>query len=62
MEQVPNNMSTKAGTAGGTLLVVLVQIAPEEIVKTIVLAGLGAVVSFAVSVGMKWLWRKLRTK
>jgi hypothetical protein len=37
--------STKAGTIGGTLLVLLLHISSEELVKTALLAALGAVVS-----------------
>jgi hypothetical protein len=52
--------STRAGTAGGTLLVLL-QLMPGDIMKTMLLAFIGAVVSFGTSLLMKWLvkcWRK----
>ena len=52
----------KAGTAGGTLLVVLLQISSGEVLKTAVLAAVGAVVSFGVSLGMKWLVKQLKRK
>jgi drug/metabolite transporter (DMT)-like permease len=48
MEHVPPSISTRAGTAGGTLLVLL-NINGEEILKTVVMAAVGAAVSFAVS-------------
>ena len=50
---------TTAGTAGG-LLLVLVQVSSTEILKTAVLAAVGAFVSFSLSVGLKWLLQQLR--
>jgi hypothetical protein len=52
----PNN-TTKTGTIGGTLLTVFYNIRCEDIVKTIVLAGIGAVVSFVVSLLLKRLFK-----
>ena len=37
------------GTGGGTLLSVLAQLGMHDVLKTIVLAAIGAVVSFAVT-------------
>jgi mannitol-specific phosphotransferase system IIBC component len=51
---------TAAGTAGGTLLSVFATIESGDLTKTIVLATVGAVVSFGVSLGLKWLAKKLR--
>ena len=45
----------RAGTVGGTLVVVLVQITGGELVKTAVMAAVGAVVSFGVS----WLLQRV---
>ncbi|MDE3235500.1 MAG: hypothetical protein KGO81_06055 [Bacteroidota bacterium] len=50
---VENNHTTKAGTVGGTVLTILVNIGREDIVKTAVLAGIGAVVSFMVTLVLK---------
>ena len=53
----------KTGTAGGTLLVVLLQIGTGELLKTAVLAAVGATVSFTISLALKELarrWRKSR--
>jgi hypothetical protein len=50
--------TTRLTTAGGTLLV-LIQIRNEEILKAMVLAGVGALVSFSVSLLLKWLFRKI---
>jgi mannitol-specific phosphotransferase system IIBC component len=55
-----NNGGTVAGTAGGTLLTIFANIHSEDVVKTVVLACIGAVVSFTISVGMKWIAKKLR--
>ena len=54
------NTGTKAGTVGGTLLTLFANINKDDIFKTIVLAGIGAVVSFCVSYLLKkvFLWFK----
>jgi len=61
---LPNGASgdTVAGVACGTLLVVLVQIPAGDVVKTIVLAMIGAVVSFSATVCLKWLRRLIQKK
>ena len=46
---VPTNAATKAGTLGGTFLVLLLHISGEELMKTTLLAAVGAAVSFGVS-------------
>ncbi|MEI9912220.1 MAG: hypothetical protein WDO71_22760 [Bacteroidota bacterium] len=40
---------TKAGTFGGTLTILLANIHSEDVIKTMVMAMIGAVVSFIVS-------------
>jgi len=52
-----NNVQLSIGTGGGTLLSVLAQLGMHDIVKTAVLAAVGAVVSFAVS-WMLQRWRR----
>ena len=52
------DLSTRAGTAGGTLLVVLLQVSSGEVFKTALLAAVGAVVSFAVSYTLQRLIKK----
>ncbi|WP_394767332.1 hypothetical protein [Ferruginibacter sp.] len=47
--------TTKAGTVSGTLLTIFVNLQYEDILKTVLLAGIGAFVSFFVSVGLKYL-------
>lgn len=49
---------TRVGTAGGTLLVIILNINGGEIVKTAVLACVGAVVSFFVSIVLKWMVKR----
>jgi len=52
-----SNFGTKAGTIGGTLTGIFCNLHQEDIAKTIVLAGLGAIVSFLVSIAMKVIFR-----
>jgi hypothetical protein len=52
--------TTKAGTLGGTLLILLVKVNFSELVSTAVLAAVGASVSFAVSIGLKQLIKLVR--
>jgi len=52
--------ASKAGTAGGILTILLVNINSAEILKTVALATIGAVVSFAVSMLLKWMVRQVK--
>lgn len=56
------NVPTKAGTIGGTLLVLLLRITSEEVLKTAMLAAVGAVVSFGVSFLLNKLVKRRREK
>jgi hypothetical protein len=49
------NISLRIGTASGTLLSVVPNILSEDILKTTILAVVGAIVSFAVSLLLKGL-------
>jgi hypothetical protein len=51
---------TILGTVSGTALTVAVNIGSSDIIKTVVLAALGAVVSFSVSVLLKWLVKRFK--
>ena len=53
---------TKTGTIGGTLTIILANISSGDVLKTAVLAGIGAVVSFGMSLLMKMVvkWWKMR--
>lgn len=59
MKQVFDN-TTKTGTAGGTLLTIFANISSEDLVKTAILAGVGAVVSFSVTLFLKLLIKRSR--
>ncbi len=52
--------TTKAGTIGGTLLTLLANIDNEDLLKTAILAGVGALVSFSVTVSVKFLVKKIK--
>ena len=47
---------TILGTVSGTVLTVAMNIESSDILKTVVLAALGAVVSFVVTVALKRVW------
>jgi len=49
---------TLMGTAGGTFLSVLPNLHSEDVLKTIILAALGAIVSFVISMLLKYLIKK----
>ena len=55
-------MPTKAGTIGGTLFVLLLHITSEEVLKTALLAAMGASVSFFVSYVLNRIIKKRRVK
>ena len=52
-----SNTTLWTGTAAGTFLSVLPNLHSEDIVKTIILATVGAIVSFVVSILIKLLKR-----
>ena len=62
MDNNAQQVTARAGTAGGTLLVFIVEISSSELLKTTVLAAVGAVVSFTVSLGLRYLVKKIRKK
>ncbi|WP_276503186.1 hypothetical protein [Terrimonas pollutisoli] len=52
---------TRTGTVGGTITILLANINSGDVIKTAVLAGVGAVVSFILSLLLKQLvkwWRR----
>jgi hypothetical protein len=59
MTSSTGNSSTAAGTAGGTLLTIFANVHSEDVMKTTVLACIGAVVSFMISLVLKWAAKKL---
>ncbi|WP_310559286.1 hypothetical protein [Flavobacterium sp.] len=50
--------STVIGIAGGTFLSVLPNLHSEDVLKTVILATLGAIVSFIISMTLKYLIKK----
>lgn len=50
--------STLVGTVGGTFLSIVPNLSSEDVIKTVVLATIGAVVSFSISVLLKYLSKK----
>lgn len=55
------NDACKTGIAGGTLLSgINAMVGFSDVMKTVVLAVIGAVVSFAVSFLLKWLFSRKR--
>jgi len=51
---------TILGTVCGTALTVVMNIGSSDLIKTVVLAALGALVSFSVSLFLKWLVKRLK--
>jgi hypothetical protein len=52
------NNPTLMGTAGGTFLSIVPNIHSEDIARTVILAAVGAVVSFTISLLLKSLNKK----
>ena len=52
--------SAKAGTAGGTLFVLFANINGTDVLKTAILAAVGAVVSFSVTVLLKVVMKRIK--
>ena len=59
MKQVFDSTTMK-GTASGTLLTILGNIKSEDLIKTAILAAIGAVVSFSVTLLLKFFLRRLK--
>lgn len=59
---VQTDHTTVKGTIGGTLLTLFATIDVQDYVKTIILASVGAIVSFAVSKFLKWCWDIFKRK
>ncbi|HEX2536043.1 MAG TPA: hypothetical protein VHK69_20015 [Chitinophagaceae bacterium] len=52
-----NHSSLRAGTTGGTLLILLTSLTGTDILRTVVLGAIGAAVSYLVSYLLKKLLR-----
>ncbi|MFB2117999.1 hypothetical protein [Parapedobacter sp. 2B3] len=55
-----SNLQLSIGTGGGTLLSVLGSIGMHDVLKTAVLAAIGAAVSFAASWALQKMWGRKR--
>lgn len=60
MSTLSSHHGTAAGTVGGTILSIFASIHSGEVTKTIILATIGAIVSFLVSLGLKWITKRTR--
>lgn len=58
MQNHHHTSGTLLGTVSGTALTVVVNISSSDIIETVVLASLGAVVSFSVSLLLKRIFKK----
>ncbi len=58
LEQMDNSLTLRAGTFGGFALSVIPNITSADVLKTILLAFIGAVVSFGVTLLLKQLTSK----
>jgi hypothetical protein len=57
-----HGLHVKTGTAGGTLLIILWNIEASDLLRTAVLAAVGAMVSYGVSYMMKWMIGRRRPR
>jgi hypothetical protein len=58
--QMQSSNPTLIGTAGGTFLSVLPNLHSEDVAKTVLLAAIGAIVSFALSMVLKFFVKKYK--
>jgi hypothetical protein len=57
----PQDSTTALSTLTGTVFTVAATIDTQDYMKTMILAIVGATVSFAVSVFFKWLWSRFNS-
>jgi hypothetical protein len=50
--------TTLIGTAGGTFLSVIPNLHSDDVIKTVLLAAIGAIVSFVLSMTLKFIVKK----
>lgn len=58
MFQMLSSNPTLKGTAGGTFLSVVPNLDSEDVLKTVLLAAIGAIVSFGISLVLKFFIKK----
>lgn len=51
--------TTALGTVTGTVFTVAANIDSQDYMKTVILALIGATVSFLASVFLKWIWKRI---
>jgi len=56
-----NDLQLRSGVVGGTFLSTIFNISYNDVIFTIIMAVIGAVVSFAVSTFLKWLFTSKRS-
>jgi hypothetical protein len=54
--------STAIGTCTGTAFSIFATLDLQDITKTVVLACVGAFVSFFVTIFLKWIWNKFKNR
>jgi hypothetical protein len=52
--------TTAAGTVTGTVFTVAANIDSHDYMRTVILACVGAIASFVISLCLKWLWKVLK--
>ena len=57
-----NDIQIKSGVVGGTLLSTVFTISLDDILFTVIMAVIGAIVSFFVSTLLKWLFFRKQKK
>ena len=57
-----HDSTTAIGTVTGTVFTVAATIDSHDYLKTVILAIIGATVSFTVSMLLKWIWNFLQRK
>lgn len=60
MFQMLSSNPTLMGTAGGTFLSVVPNLDSEDVLKTVLLAAIGDIVSFGISLVLKFFIKKYR--
>lgn len=55
-----HDYSTTLGTVTGTVFTLFATIDPQDYLKTVILAFVGAIISFAVTLFLKWVVKKLQ--
>jgi len=55
---MPSHNDTIVGTAGGTFLSIIPNLHSEDVLKTVLLAAIGAIVSFSISMILECIIKK----